>query len=190
VKLYRLLAEGSPVPPARLATDLNLPVETVSEVLSRYAAFTDDQGAIVGFGGLTVAEMPPHQFRVTDKTLYTWCAWDSLFIPSILGNVAEVTSRDPVSHTSISLTVTPDGVKDVYPPSTVVSFLAPDRTFDRDAIANFCHFVHFFGSRETGDVWTAKHPGTFLLSVNEAFRLGQLTNARNFRDALSPRCCQ
>jgi alkylmercury lyase len=64
VKLYRLLAEGSPVLLARLANALNLPVETVSEILSRYATFSDGQGAIIGFGGLTVAEMLPHRFQV------------------------------------------------------------------------------------------------------------------------------
>jgi len=190
VKLYRLLAEGTPVPPVHLATAVNLPVETVGDILARYATFFDDQGAIAGFGGLSVAEMPPHRFRVAGQTLYTWCAWDSLFIPGILGKTADVTSRDPITHSPIALTVGPDGGKEVRPRSTVVSFLAPDRTFDRDVIANFCHFVHFFSSPETGDAWTAEHPGTFLLSVEDAFRLGQLTNARNFGDALTPACCR
>jgi alkylmercury lyase len=184
VSLYRLLAEGKPVPIGRLANTLDLPGETVRQALSRYATFYDDQGAVIGFGGLTVAEMPSHLFRVEGRTLYTWCAWDSLFIPGILGKAAEVTSRDPITHTPISLRVAPDGVKHVRPESTVVSFLTPDRTFDRDVIVNFCHFVHFFGSRETRETWTAQHPGTFLLSVEDAFALGQLTNARNFGDVL------
>ncbi len=185
VSLYRLLAEGKPVPIGRLANTLDLPGETVSLGLSRIPAFYDDQGAVIGFGGLTVAEMPPHIFRVEGRTLYTWCAWDSLFIPGILGKAAEVTSRDPITHTPISLTVAPDRVKHVRPKSTVVSILTPDRTFDRDVIVNFCHFVHFFSSQEAGEAWIARHPGTFLLSVKDAFALGQLTNARNFGDALT-----
>ena len=185
VSLYRLLMEGKPVSIGRLANTLDLPGEMVSQVLSLYPAFRDDQGAVIGFGGLTVAEMPPHIFRVEGRTLSTWCAWDSLFIPGILGKTAEVTSRDPITHIPISLTVAPDGVKHVRPESVVVSFLMPDRTFDRDVIVNFCHFVHFFGSREAGEAWIARHPGTFLLSVEEAFALGQLTNARNFGDALT-----
>ncbi len=184
MRLYRLLAEGKPVPIERLANTLDLSSETVSGVLSRYPAFYDDQGAVIGFGGLTVVEMPPHFFRVEGQTLYTWCAWDSLFIPGILGKTAEVTSRDPITHTPISLTVAPDGVKHVRPESTVVSFLTPDRTFDRDVIENFCHFVHFFGSQEAGRAWTAQHAGTFLLSVDEAFALGRLTNARHYGEAL------
>src|SRR5262245_13624833 len=115
VKLYHLLADGSPVPLARLANTLNLPGDTVGEILSRYATFSDGQGAIIGFGGLTVAEMPPHRFQVEGRTLYTWCAWDSLFIPGILGKPADVTSRDPITHTPISMRVAPDGVTDVRP---------------------------------------------------------------------------
>jgi len=185
VKLYHLLAEGAPVPIVRLAQALNLPDATVSEVLSRYPVFYDDQGAVVGFGGLTVTKMPPHLFRVEGRALYTWCAWDSLFIPGILGKAAEVTSRDPITDTPISLKVAPAGVKDVKPQSTIVSFLTPERTFDRNVIVNFCHFVHFFSSQQAGETWTARHPGTFLLSVEDAFALGQLTNARNFGDAIT-----
>jgi alkylmercury lyase len=185
VRLYQLLAKGQPVPISLLANTLDLPGETVRRVLTPYATFYDDRGAIIGFGGLTIAEMPPHLFRLEGRTLYTWCAWDSLFLPGILGKVADVTSLDPLTHSPISLTVAPDGIRHVEPKSTVVSFLTPERTFDRDVIANFCHFVHFFSSQDTGGTWTARHPGTFLLSVHDAFALGQLTNARNFGEALT-----
>ena len=49
-----------------------------------------------------------------------------------------------------------------------------------DVIQTFCHFVHFFTSGEAGESWTAEHPGTFLLSLEDAFELGRLVNARNF----------
>lgn len=185
VKLYRLLAEGNPVPVGRLVTALDLPGETIREILSRYPAFYDEQGAVIGFGGLTVAEMPPHLFQVEGRRLFTWCAWDSLFIPSILGKTAEVTSLEPLTRKPISLTVAPDGVRRITPKTTVVSFLTPDRAFDRSVIENFCHFVHFFSSPEAGEAWTAKHPGTFLLSVEDAFVLGQRINARHFLDELT-----
>ena len=49
-----------------------------------------------------------------------------------------------------------------------------------DVIESFCHFVHFFSSRDAGETWTAEHDGTFLLSLEEAFELGRMVNARNF----------
>jgi hypothetical protein len=67
----------------------------------------------------------------------------------------------------------------------VVSFLTPNRRFDQNVIESFCHFVHFFQTSQAGDEWTGRHPGTFLLSVEEAFTLGRLTNTRNFGDALA-----
>lgn len=184
VALYRELAKGRPVPLARLATLLDLPQTAIAGVLAGRTVLFDGDGAVMGFGGLTVAEMPPHHFRVDGRTLYTWCAWDSLFIPRILGRTIEVASRDPVTRRPIVLTVAPDRVQEVNPADAVVSFLVPERALDRNVIANFCHFVHFFGSEETGRTWTAGHPGTFLLSLEDAFALGRLTNARNFGDAL------
>lgn len=124
--------------------------------------------------------MPPHVFRVDSKTLYAWCAYDTLFIPGLLGKTAHVTSRDPVTHDPISLTVAPDRISDLRPNDAVMSSLAPDQAFDRDVITNFCHFVHFFGSKETGAAWTAKHPGTFLLSLTDGLALAREANERNF----------
>jgi hypothetical protein len=46
-------------------------------------------------------------------------------------------------------------------------------------IQGFCHFVHFFVSEVAGKTWTERHPGTFLLSLAEAFELGRKVNALN-----------
>jgi len=184
VVLYHLLSGGEAVPLNRLADAVALPVETVRGTLARWPVFLNDQKAVIGFGGLTVVEMPPHRFIVDGRTLYTWCAWDSLFIPGVLGKTARVESVCPVTNGQIMLEVGPDGVRRVDPPTVVVSFLTPDRSFDRDVIANFCHFIHFFRSADVAATWISRHMGTFLLSVDEAFALGRLTSARSFGEAL------
>ncbi|MGH2349271.1 MAG: organomercurial lyase [bacterium] len=190
VGLYRMLSEGAPVQVGRLTAALDLSDDAVHAALDGCSIFYDDQGAVVGFGGLTVVEMPPHRLIVDWQTLYTWCAWDSLFIPAILGKTAQVESVCPVTRSPVSMLVSHAGVLDVTPATAVVSFLTPNRRFDQNVIANFCHFVHFFQSTEVGVEWTAQHPGTFLLSVEEAFILGQLTNARNFGEALEMKVAQ
>lgn len=178
--LYRLLAEGGPVPLARVAKSLNLSESYVRETLSEWpGVYYDDTSAVIGFWGLALTEMP-HRLQVDGRTLYTWCAWDSLFIPGILGKKARVESADPLTREKVSLVVEAHGVKELKPRGAVVSFLAPKRNFDADVIQSFCHFVHFFGSRESGERWTSKHSGTLLLSVDEAYELGRLTNAHNF----------
>ena len=184
VQLYRLLGAGEPVSPRRLADAVNLPEPRVRQILGQWpGVYYDSDGAVIGFWGLALGEMP-HQFEVDGRTLYTWCAWDSLFIPEMLGKPARVTSADPVTKEKISLVVGPDGVEEISPATTVVSFLTPDRPFDQDGIMNFCHFVHFFTSPETAEKWTTEHPGTFVLSVEDAHALGHLTNQRNGGDAL------
>lgn len=184
VALYRFLSEGQPVPLKRVAEAVRLPEATVEATILKWPLFRDDRGAVIGFGGLTVAEMPPHRLAVDGKTLHTWCAWDSLFIPGILGKTATVESICPVTKARISLEVGPEGIRNPVPPTVVVSFLKPDRTFDRNVIVNFCHFVHFFRDAKAAEAWVSRHPGTFLLSLDEAFALGRVTNARNFGRAL------
>jgi alkylmercury lyase len=116
--------------------------------------------------------------------LSAWCAWDTLFLPELLGETARVTSRCPRTGREISLTVTPDGPADLAPPETVISFLVPETRFDANVIQSFCHFVHFFVSPAAVASWTAEHPGTFPLSVDDAYRLGKLTNRATFGAAL------
>ncbi len=181
---YRLLGAGEPVSPRQLADAVNLPEPRVRQILGQWpGVYYDSDGSVIGFWGLALGEMP-HRFEVGGRTLYTWCAWDSLFIPEMLGKPARVTSADPVTKEKISLVVGPDGVEEISPATTVVSFLTPDRPFDQDIIMKFCHFIHFFASPETAAKWTTAHPGTFLLSVGDAYALGRLTNQRNGGDAL------
>ena len=71
------------------------------------------------------------------------------------------------------------------PRETVVSFLVPEQQFDANVLQRFCHFVHFFASPDAAASWTAGHPRTFELSIDDASRLGRLTT-RAALDAPSP----
>ena len=144
---------------------------------------------MLGFGGLAAAQMQ-HRFEVEGRTLWTWCAWDSLFIPEILGKPARIESRDPQSGGIVRLVVSPDRVESVEPKGAVVSFLLPDghfRTSAANVMAQFCHFVFFFTSRASGERWMAKHPGTFLYSLDDAFALAKRLSAKNFGPELGRR---
>ncbi len=148
----------------------------------------DERGRVLGFGGLAAAPMH-HRFEVDDRMLSTWCAWDSLFIPEILGRPARVASPDPESGELVRLVVTPDRIESVEPAGVVVSFIMPDaQAFGSSAvnvIAKFCHFIFFFSSRASGERWVAKHPGTFLCSLDDALVLAKRHNARNFGPELA-----
>lgn len=182
LSVYRLLAEGRPVPASDAAQAADVPVEFVEDLFARWpGVFRDDDGRVIGFWGLAIEELTPtHRFELDDRTLYAWCAWDTLFLPGILGRTARVTSTCPTTGERIELRVGRKGVFDTSHQGAVVSFLVPEGSFDADVVQSFCHFVHFFVDREAGDRWVAEHAGTFLLPVDQAFELGRLTNARNF----------
>ncbi len=181
LEIYRQLAQGEPVLRSKLAEALEAPTDTVDELLEhpnlRSLTYTDKQGRIIGFGGLAVREMP-HRFRIDGRTLYTWCAWDSLFLPSILDLEAEVDSPAPGGTVRVHLKVARDGVKEVQPRNAVMSFLLPSaQTFQADvlkAMASFCHYIFFFPNRENAAAWSRSHPDTTVISVSEAFELGRL----------------
>ena len=185
VGLYRLLAEGESVSPDRVAQHLGLSIELVREALDSWPAiYVDDEKGVIGFWGLALQEMP-HRFKVNGRQLYTWCAWDSLFIPELLGKTAEVESTCPISGETISVTVSPTGVENFSPDSAVVSFLSPTTSFDMNIIASFCHYVLLFSSEASGNKWIANHKDTFLLTLDEAHEIGRLTNKAIFGAALT-----
>ena len=66
----------------------------------------DEHGAVVGHG-ITLRETP-HQFTVAGQALYTWCALDTLIVPTVLGRPAQVVSPTPGSGELVALSVDPD----------------------------------------------------------------------------------
>src|SRR5712691_7621936 len=63
--LYRLLAQGLPVPRATLAQNTGIPISTVSQILDGWpSVFSDPRGNIVGYWGLALPETykGPHRF--------------------------------------------------------------------------------------------------------------------------------
>jgi alkylmercury lyase len=194
VALYRELAKGTPVTVERLAAALGVPSAAAGELIGRdplkALVYPDDHGRVVGFGGLAAAPMH-HRFEVDGRRLWTWCAWDGLFIPEILGVEARLESPDPESGATVRLTVGPEGILSVEPETAVISFLFPEadafKESAADAMAGFCHFVFFFASRESGERWTARHEGAFLYSPEDAAELARRLNARRFGDELARR---
>ncbi len=190
--IYRELARGQPLSVEQLAAALCMPAPRVREALARDSircfTYLDEEGRVAGFGGLATAPMH-HRYEVNGRTLWTWCAWDSLFIPELLGEAARIESRDPETGDVVRLTVSPERVDLVQPADAVVSFLLP-KPYDIDTTATnrmacFCHFVFFFASRDSGKRWTTRHPGTFFYSVEDAFALGKRLNQQHFGHALA-----
>lgn len=186
VETIRLLAGGEPVSPAEVAEAAGVATQQARESLGSWPLTSwDDEDRLVGFCGLSIDRLEPtHRLEVNGRTVYGWCAWDTLFITQILRTTTRVESSDPLTGEAVRLIVTPEGVEEVRPYGAVVSFLLTEACFGPDPVQRFCHFVHFFASAESGRRWVADHPGTFLLSVDEAFELGRLANRLRIPRAL------
>jgi len=172
--LYRILLAGRPATVDDLASASGWTADAVGERLRSWpGVFLDSDGSVVGFWGVAVKESSSHRVAMDGAVTWAWCAFDPLFIMPLVGGTARVESRCPVTGQPVSLTVSTDGVTGVDPASAMVSFLTPDRPFDADVLVTFCHYVLFLASREAGERWTADHPGTFLVTVQEAAEIGR-----------------
>lgn len=181
--LYRLLARGRPAKAEQISAASGVPTDAVRSMIGRWHGVERSQGgAVIAFWGLTLSETK-HRFRVEGRELHTWCAWDTLFLPPLLGATADVESPCAASGTRIALKIGPSGVEASRPETVALSFLTPrESDVEKNVIETFCCYVHFFASREYAERWTAGHPGTFLLSLNEAWEVGVRKNAAQFPD--------
>jgi alkylmercury lyase len=188
LELYRLLAAGEPVSRDLLAGRLQARIELVDRTLDAWpGVFSDGQRRIVGYWGLSIATAytGPHHLIIDGRGLSAWCAWDTIFLPQLLGKRVEVESTSPPPAGTVKLTVTPAGVEHVEPADVHVSFLVPDATGVRkDIVSTFCHYIHFFPSRQAGEAWAAQHPGTFILSVTDAVAIARSKNNAQYSSLL------
>lgn len=180
--IYRLLAAGRPAPPPAIAERAGWRVADVLERLDVWpAVFRNVDDAVVGFWGLAAEEVSPHRIDIEGiGTAWTWCSYDTLFIPPLLGATARVSSPCATTGEPVQLTVSPDGIADLQPSTAVTSLLTPDGRFDDRVIQTLCHYVHFFASPEAAERWTSNNPGTFWLPVADAFEVARRANATVF----------
>ncbi|MBW2244878.1 MAG: hypothetical protein JRH01_23095 [Deltaproteobacteria bacterium] len=124
--LVRGIAATGAVTPEAFASGTSLNMAEASGLFSSLAAFgleRDDEGRIIG-AALTTRPTP-HVVAIHKKRLFAWCALDTLFIPGLLGERAEIESTCPVSKAPIRLTVDPEGVNTVSPPEAALSIVLP-----------------------------------------------------------------
>ena len=183
--LYRSLSQGHPVSAAALARAVRLPEDDVVKRLSGWpGVYYDKSRHVIGFWGLTIMPMP-HRLLSDGIALYAWCAWDTLFLPELIGGTLDVESTCRGTGQAVRLTATPTGVHQADSAEVVLSFLIPDSDrMNADVIASFCHYVHFFRSPQAALPWLAEHRDSFLLSLADAYALGRRINSARYDESL------
>jgi len=182
VELWRLLTNGRPISPEQVEKTLSS-LGISREVLIQLQAGLeyDGQGNIVGAVGLSLNPASANRLQINGHRLYTWCAWDALFIPLFLKQTVLVEVLTEAPGDSIRIKLTPEGIEDYEPESTVVSIIVPktatvsNASTPEDIWLAFCNHVHFFSSREAASAWFAgKQHEPLLLSIEEGYELGRI----------------
>jgi Alkylmercury lyase/Helix-turn-helix domain of alkylmercury lyase len=164
----RLLAHGQPVSLTDLGTAAGVDVGDLNNAPAGHDIEYDDQHRIVGWG-LTL-NPTPHAFTVDGRTLYTWCAADTLLLPAILGTRAHIESRCPTTDTAIRLTVDPEtGVTELSPAVAVISIPSSQDLDVRRIRASCCNPGRFFANPEAAEGWRTQNPRGTVLPVAEVY---------------------
>ncbi len=181
IQVLRLVAEGRPVSPVQIedaASSIQMPLETAIALLSKVSE-KDDDGNIVGTFGLS-QRAHPHRFELKDRVLSTWCAWDALFLPALLGQTADVETSCPATNENIRVRITPEHVENVVPSGSVISIVIPkvagtDLQTAQDIRMSFCRLVHFFASKDAASAWALERHAddVRILSLEEGYQLGR-----------------
>jgi alkylmercury lyase len=171
------LARGAPVSDEQLAAETQRPVEAVMVALRGWPNVDrDDGGDVVAFSGLSLRPTK-HRFGVAGRPLFTWCAWDTLFLPELLAQPADVRSTCPLTGAPVRLRVEADGVVEYEPADLRVTFPSIARTSTADIVESFCCHVHFVAGQDAAERWLDDHPDGYVLELREAYEVGQRATA-------------
>jgi alkylmercury lyase len=171
IQALRLLAEGHPVSAKELATRLEIPTELVTRVFNesqKVEGEWDEKGRLIG-EALTLVPTR-HHIHIKDNDLFAWCAFDTMLIPALVGDTADIESPDPLTGEIIHLTVSPFGVKEFNPATTVLSMVVSGAE-STGPESDFCSQTHFFSSQESAEQWQEDHPDVTIMTVEEVDEL-------------------
>lgn len=180
IKCWQLVATGYPVSPERLkeiASELQMPLDIAHSFLKQVSEFDEDSN-LVGIAELS-QKKHSHLFQINGHILSTWCAWDTLFLPSMIKRSAKVESFCPTTKSKIFLTLLPDKVESYEPANAVLSMVLPEPNPEGPKSAEeiwkvCCHYVFFFSSVAAVAEWfKGRDYDPIVLSVEEGFELGR-----------------
>jgi alkylmercury lyase len=173
------VTRGKPIKKAALAASLDMSQGNLEQRLLHLPDTEfDQQGNIVGWGVTLVPTR--HRFQIDGKSLYTWCAFDTVLFPPLLGKEVQVQSACPVTGRPITFVATPEGtIKHLTPASSIMSLIIPAERSEC-VRATFCERSLFFESEQAASTWLASHPEAILLFIEEAAVVGKRVAASRF----------
>jgi alkylmercury lyase len=189
--VLRSIAQGKPISVEEFA-DFNGMTLKEAKVLYRQMRMSgadfDEAGRLIG-NALTLRPTR-NVMMMNDRTLYAWCALDTLFLPGLVDKTASVHSMSPVSGEPIQLTVSPDGVESYRPAEAVLSVVVPGVSSACEpgrpggAEGDVCSVMHFFAHRGDAAEYLGEGRDVAVLTVEQASELAQRAWVRPYRSVL------
>jgi alkylmercury lyase len=185
LSIYRGLSSGEPLSFDKIGELSSIDGVTIRKVVKEWpSVYFDDHERIIGFWGLTINPISDHILTVGGIDLYAWCAWDTLFIPELLGRPANIRSKCRTTGSEIKLVVDENEIKNISPRSVVLSFIECEK-IDDNLISSFCHYIHFFADTASAEKYISEAKDTFILSLSDAYEVGIMKNKHQFGELLS-----
>jgi alkylmercury lyase len=185
ITLYKLLGRGAPVALGQLGIACGLSKEKIEKLLlefpAAYVGFQDD-GKIIACGGLSLVPTH-HRFDTQEAGLYTWCVFDALFLPEILGNPATLVTHCPASGVELTVELASGEVRSASPSGCVMSIVTPDSRACCDNLRTaFCDHVNLFKDEQTFMAWSRGRRGVGSVTLQQAQMFARQRNAWRFPD--------
>ncbi len=185
VALYRLLGRGVPVTRDEFGVACDLSQERIGQLLDELpptALEFDARGAIAAFGGLSLGPTH-HRFVTGEVELHTWCVFDALFLPEILGKPAILLTRCPASGAELTVDLSPGEVRAARPSDAVMSIVGPDRQACCNNLRKaFCDKVNLFQSLQAFMAWSRRQEDMGCVTLGEAQHFARQRNALRYPD--------
>lgn len=174
----RLLADGAPVAASRIAQATGQTVHEANGWLQQMHAAgyeLDDEGRLVG-AALTLRPTA-HRFRVRGNGLYAWCGFDTLLLPILLNEPAEISATCPATGQPIRLEVAADGtVTRTQPAGTVIAVVGPQVLATGGAVgpaSHTCEEMPLLTNAEAAHQWVQDRPGVLIVELDTAVELAR-----------------
>jgi len=181
--LYKMLARGRPVSIDDLSLVSEVEKSTVEKVIEKLPGSHieyDTNRAITAYRGLTLTPTG-HQLIADGVQLYTWCAFDCLFLSGLLNSQIEVTSKCPQTGEKISISMSQGTVLTASHMDIFVSFVMPEiDVYKSDLQDNFCCHIHFFSSQKAGNDWAESKQNIVCVPLDEACTIAHVRNNSGF----------
>ncbi|WP_444993890.1 organomercurial lyase [Aliikangiella sp. IMCC44359] len=175
--LYIELAKGYPVPLAKIVKQLDIPEEQVRKLIDTLAYVEQNQNdEIIAYRGVTLSPTK-HALVTNNSTVYTWCAFDTLFLLDLIDEPAHIHSTCAACNKKLILKPSKLAGSQFENNSMVMSLFVPEPSAYQESLRDsFCCKVHFFCNETCGQQWSSQQSNIELFSVDDSLTIAQERN--------------